>query len=78
VIDRYGDGLNPWGDLIAMARSLCVLKPGSPALVGVPTGPDTISFNGARIYGPLLYSHLFANWKQVSSWKIASYVHYIQ
>jgi hypothetical protein len=28
-------------------------------------GPDQIVFNAARIYGPLQYSHLFANWKQV-------------
>ena len=27
---RYGDQLNPWGDLIAMARAWCLLKPGKP------------------------------------------------
>ena len=31
--------LNPWGDLIAMARSWCLVKPGGYGLVGVPTGP---------------------------------------
>ncbi len=63
---RYGDALNPWGDLIAMARSHCLLKPGGQALVGVPTGPkDALFFNAHRIYGPIMLSHLFANWKQV-------------
>jgi hypothetical protein len=38
----YGDALNPWGDLIAMARAWCVLKPNARALVGVPSGPDVI------------------------------------
>jgi hypothetical protein len=36
---RYGDMLNPWGDLIAMARSWCLVKPGGYGVVGVPTGP---------------------------------------
>ena len=31
--------LNPWGDLIAMARSWCLVKPGGYGVVGVPTGP---------------------------------------
>ena len=64
---RYGDALNPWGDLIAMARAWCVIPPGSKALVGVPSGPDRIHYNSARLYGPLLYSHLFANWKVLAS-----------
>ena len=33
-LSRYGDNLNPWGDLIAMARAWCVLKPGTKALIG--------------------------------------------
>ncbi len=31
--------LNPWGDLIAMARSWCLVKPRGYGIVGVPTGP---------------------------------------
>merc|ERR1711997_933070 len=62
-LGRYGDNLNPWGDLIAMARAWCVLKPGTKALIGVPThATDKIAFNSHKIYGPVMYSHLFANW----------------
>lgn len=58
--------LNPWGDLIAMGRMHCLLKPGHKALVGMPVGPrDTLLFNGCRIYGSLMLSHLFANFEQV-------------
>jgi hypothetical protein len=39
---RYGDQLNPWGDLITMAKAWCSIKPGGLALVGVPTGTDTL------------------------------------
>jgi hypothetical protein len=42
-LGRYGDGLNPWGDLITMAKVWCALKPGGRALVGVPAGSDQIS-----------------------------------
>jgi hypothetical protein len=57
--------LNPWGDLIAMARAWCLTKPGGRALIGVPSGPDLIYFNTHRVYGPVMFSHLFANWNQV-------------
>ena len=41
-LGQFGEQLNPWGDLITMAKAWCVVKPGGLALVGVPTGPDTI------------------------------------
>ena len=51
-----------------MGRAWCLVKPGGQALVGVPTGPeDTLRYNAGRIYGPWLYSHLFANWRQLYS-----------
>ncbi len=51
-----------------------MLKPGARAMIGVPTAPnDQINFNAARIYGPLQYSHLFANWKQVQNCLVIQY-----
>lgn len=41
-LGRYGDALNPWGDLIAMAKAWCITKTGGKALVGVPTGKDVV------------------------------------
>ena len=49
IFDRYGDMVNPWGDLIVMARSWCLVKPGGYALVGVPFGPDVIGFNSHKV-----------------------------
>ena len=66
IFYRYGDMLNPWGDLIAMARSWCLVKPGGYGLVGVPTGPDTIAFNSHKIYGRHGLAQIIANWEQVS------------
>ena len=63
---RYGDGLHPWGDLVAMARAQCVSKSGAFALIGVPTKEtDRIKFNLNRQYGPLMLSHLFANFRPI-------------
>ena len=62
---RYGDQLNPWGDIISMGRAWCQMKPGGRALVGVPTGKDQICFNAHRVYGPIMYPHIFANWKLI-------------
>jgi hypothetical protein len=66
-LGRYGDSLNPWADLITMARTWCLTRPGGRALVGVPAGYDGVYFNSNKIYGPLQFSHLFANWHQVYS-----------
>ena len=66
-LGRYGDALNPWGDLIAMAQAWCLLKPGARALVGVPGGKDAVHFNAHRTYGRTMLAHLFANWDQIYS-----------
>eukprot|EP00284_Hemiselmis_tepida_P017536 CAMPEP_0174923918 /NCGR_PEP_ID=MMETSP1355-20121228/6900_1 /TAXON_ID=464990 /ORGANISM="Hemiselmis tepida, Strain CCMP443" /LENGTH=3102 /DNA_ID=CAMNT_0016169659 /DNA_START=138 /DNA_END=9443 /DNA_ORIENTATION=+ len=65
-LGRYGDALNPWGDLQTMARAWCVTRCGGGLLLSVPAGPDIIRFNAHREYGPLMFSHLTANWIQDS------------
>ena len=53
-LGRYGDRLNPWGDLETMQRAKCMLRPGAYAYVGVPVSEwDCTVFNLHRIYGPL-------------------------
>jgi len=66
-LGRYGDSLNPWGDLITMAQAWCLLKPGARALVGIPGGTDAIHFNSNRSYGRIMLPHMFANWNQIYS-----------
>ena len=66
-LGRYGDALNPFGDLITMAKAWCLTKPGGRALVGFPCGMDLINFNANKLYGPIMLPHLFANWDQIYS-----------
>ncbi len=50
-LGRYGDGLNPWGDLLTMAKIWCILKDEGKALVGFPIASrDQLVFNAHRYY----------------------------
>ena len=66
-LGRYGDALNPWGDIIAIARAWCVTKEGGSLTIGVMYnhGHDYIRFNADRYYGKLRYPYLTTNWKQL-------------
>jgi hypothetical protein len=46
-LGRYGDALNPWGDIIAIARAWCVTKQGWSLTIGVMYDykNDCIRFN---------------------------------
>jgi len=65
-LGRYGDALNPFGDLIAIARGWCVAKPGAVLVIGVMYGKDAVEFNAHRVYGPVRYPYLATNWGQVA------------
>ena len=58
---RYGDPINPRGDLEAMARTMRYLKEGGLMFLAVPIGKDTVVWNAHRVYGkarlPLLLEH---------------------
>ena len=66
-LGRYGDALNPWGDLLAVARSWCVTRPGGALVLSLPTGMDKVVMNAHRIYGRFRWPLVAANWKQVDS-----------
>ena len=63
-LGRYGDVLNPIGDLHSMAKMLSVIKPGGIFFIAVPTrnGEDLLVFNAHRIYGKLRLPLLMAGW----------------
>lgn len=70
-LGRYGDALNPWGDIMTIAQAWCVSSKEARLVLGVPTdverndgtpGHDRIMFNAGRIYGPLRYPFLTTNW----------------
>lgn len=64
-LGRYGDPLNPDGDIMAMQRVMDVLKPGGLLFLTVPIGPDIVVFNLHRRYGRVRLPILLAGWEVV-------------
>lgn len=50
-LGRYGDPLDPAGDLKAMAAIRAALKPNGTVFWGAPVGQDGLMWNAMRIYG---------------------------
>jgi hypothetical protein len=64
-LGRYGDPVNPFGDLEAIARVHCLLKPGGVLFLGLPIGPDAVVWNAHRIYGNIRLALVLANWEPI-------------
>ncbi len=48
-LGRFGDAINPWGDIMTVAKIRCVLKDNGLVLVGVPMdSKDIVNFNRHR------------------------------
>ena len=63
-LGRYGDPLDPDGDLAAMKEAYIKLKEGGSMLVAVPAGPsDEMIWYSSRIYGPLRLPLLCEGWE---------------
>lgn len=64
-LGRYGDPLDPEGDLKAMSNAMGILKPGGIMLLTVPIGPDLVVFNLLRRYGAVRLPLLLSGWEVV-------------
>jgi hypothetical protein len=67
-LGRYGDSLNPHGDIEAAVQTWCLLRPGGIFLLGLPaTDPlaskDELVWNAHRHYGPLRLAEMFAGYE---------------
>jgi SAM-dependent methyltransferase len=64
-LGRYGDPLDPTGDLKAMSRAMGLLRPGGILLLTVPIGPDLVVWNLLRRYGEKRLPLLLEGWEVV-------------
>lgn len=62
-LGRYGDPLNPKGDLEAMAQMRKALLPNGILFLAIPTGKDQLVWNQHRIYGPTRLPLLLEGWE---------------
>ncbi|KAF1751400.1 hypothetical protein GCK72_017954 [Caenorhabditis remanei] len=58
-LGRYGDPMDPIGDLREMLKIKCILKPGGLLFLGFPLGTDAIQYNAHRIYGSVRLAMMF-------------------
>jgi len=66
-LGRYGDKLNPNGDLDAMNRAKKMLKKNGIMFLSVPIGTDLVAWNAYRRYGPLRLPKLLEKWEVLDS-----------
>ena len=65
-LGRYGDILNPWGDIMAMSKLWCVLQPDAVVAVSTfadATASDVVEWNMRRHYGSRRLPRLFTNYR---------------
>ena len=65
-LGRYGDRLQPDGDMLAMRLAWRSLRPGGHLLLSAPVGPDLIVWNMHRRYGPIRLPRLLTGWEEVA------------
>ena len=66
-LGRYGDPLDPQGDLIAMRNVKGMLKPDGLLFLAVPIGKDRLVWNAHRIYGDIRLPLLLKEWTLLDS-----------
>lgn len=60
-----GEMLNPWADLQALAAAWCVTVSSGPLFLGLSSSEaDEVIFNSHRVYGPVRWPQIAANWRQ--------------
>jgi hypothetical protein len=59
-LGRYGDPLDPDGDLKAISELVRVLAPGGNLLVATPVGRPRVEFNAHRVYDHEAFARYFA------------------
>lgn len=66
-LGRYGDPINPDGDLAAMRRMKDIVKPGGLLFLALPVGKDILVWNAHRVYGRNRLPLLLEGWKVVAT-----------
>ncbi|MDY6842956.1 MAG: DUF268 domain-containing protein [Thermodesulfobacteriota bacterium] len=66
-LGRYGDPIDPDGDVNAMKKMKHILKPNGLLFLAVPLGKDTLVWNAHRIYGRIRLPLLLNNWELIAS-----------
>ncbi|KAK6053192.1 hypothetical protein COOONC_09304 [Cooperia oncophora] len=66
---RYGDPMDPIGDLREVWKTHCLLKKGGLFFLGLPRGRDTVVFNLHRIYGQIRLGMIMAGFELLATFR---------
>lgn len=66
-LGRYGDKINPNGDLEAMEKVKKMLHPEGLLFLAVPVGQDLLVWNLHRVYGKIRLKALLNGWEVIGS-----------
>jgi len=64
-LGRYGDPLDPDGDLKAMENAKNIIRKDGLMFLSIPAGYDKVVFNLHRVYGEKRMPMLLSNWDQL-------------
>jgi hypothetical protein len=64
-LGRYGDPLNPRGDIETMNEIYKAMIPGGLCFLGIPVGKDSVVWNAHRIYGPKRLKIVLDKFKEI-------------
>lgn len=65
-LGRYGDPIDPDGDLKAMEMAARLIRPGGLLFLSVPVGSDRVVFNPHRVYGRKRLPLLLKGWEAIA------------
>lgn len=66
-LGRYGDPIDPNGDLHELRKIHCLLKPGGLLFLALPCSIDTVYFNAHRTYGYIRLPMIMAGFDYIGS-----------
>lgn len=66
-LGRYGDPLDPNGDILSMQNTKKMIKKDGLLFLAVPIGADIIAFNEHRVYGKKRFKRLIEGWEIIKS-----------
>jgi len=66
-LGRYGDPIDPNGDIRAMKEMKSIIKKDGLLYLAVPTGVDKVVWNAHRVYGHIRFPKLFKGWEVVGA-----------
>ena len=66
-LGRFGDPINPRGDIESMQKFKKMLKKNGILILSVPTGDDIVYWNAHRVYGNIRFPMLIEGWNLVDS-----------